>query len=532
LARQRGISVNKLLTQNGLAKSTVSNMKSGRGIPTADKLAVMAMALGTDIFDLLGMEQTKNETQNYKGENSMKNISDKMVTGSTICANIAKELNDKGMTRVKMFNNTGVTKEQFDDWANGASRPTIAELRGVADYLGITVDNLLGYFNIPYGGEQCVCPLCKSTLNNRRIFWDGEIFEYSCPNCGEYKTDLELLGKLFGNERDKKWSDACARMYLISGITRYNSDRGNMLALSVDFFHDLFDCALIPQTAMDKLDILLVHCFDVATAVNEFVKITYPAICFGVDESEMKTIIDFAIESKYLEKKGDNGYWLTLKGHERCAEIKKQGKHSNTAFVAMWFNEETDDLYKIIKGVIERHGYKAERVDHIPHNNGIPNEIIAQINSSRFVVADLTGQRGGVYYEQGYAKGRGKDVVQTCRESDFEKIHFDLKQVNTIKWKANELEKFAYALSSRIEGTIGSKLQLTQQERWALAKEVCAEVKDDNKKKGTDDILVELLKRLDEMEQKMVTKADISVLDKRVAALEPGEQQTGTSSTK
>ena len=33
----------------------------------------------------------------------------------------------------------------------------------------------------------------------------------------------------------------------------------------------------------------------------------------------------------------------------------------------------------------------------------IPSEIISEIKRSKFMIADLTGYRGGVYYEAGFA---------------------------------------------------------------------------------------------------------------------------------
>jgi transcriptional regulator with XRE-family HTH domain len=54
LARQHKISINKLLLENGLGKSAIDNMKAGR-MPSADRLAIIARALGTDSYYLLGM---------------------------------------------------------------------------------------------------------------------------------------------------------------------------------------------------------------------------------------------------------------------------------------------------------------------------------------------------------------------------------------------------------------------------------------------------------------------------------------------
>ncbi len=42
-------------------------------------------------------------------------------------------------------------------------------------------------------------------------------------------------------------------------------------------------------------------------------------------------------------------------------------------------------------------GYKPLRIDTKEHANKICDEIISEIRRSRFLVADYTGHRGGVY---------------------------------------------------------------------------------------------------------------------------------------
>ena len=65
--------------------------------------------------------------------------------------------------------------------------------------------------------------------------------------------------------------------------------------------------------------------------------------------------------------------------------------------------------------------YRAIKIDTHEHINDINDEIIAQIRRSRFMVCDLTGYRGGVYFEAGFAYGLGLDVIYTCRK-DWSKI--------------------------------------------------------------------------------------------------------------
>lgn len=98
-------------------------------------------------------------------------------------------------------------------------------------------------------------------------------------------------------------------------------------------------------------------------------------------------------------------------------------------------------------------GYDPIRVDCVEHTNRIDDEIIAQIRSSSFVVANFTGHRGGVYFEAGFALGLDLPVIWTCRKNDMDGLHFDIRQFNTIDWE--EPTELALRLSRRIEATLG-----------------------------------------------------------------------------
>jgi len=122
----------------------------------------------------------------------------------------------------------------------------------------------------------------------------------------------------------------------------------------------------------------------------------------------------------------------------------------------MWFDESTKAAWlEAFKPAIEEAGYVAFRIDFKPHTNMIDNEIIAEIRRSRFLVADLTGQNGGVYYEAGFAAGLSLPVFYTCLEAEFNKRHFDIKQFNCLKWTPNTLDKFKSELRYWIEAVLG-----------------------------------------------------------------------------
>ena len=73
------------------------------------------------------------------------------------------------------------------------------------------------------------------------------------------------------------------------------------------------------------------------------------------------------------------------------------------------------------------------------------------------MVADLTTNNPGAYFEAGFALGLGKPVVWTCREVDIneKKVHFDTRQYSIVPWTENEWPDFAKRLTQRIEATIG-----------------------------------------------------------------------------
>jgi nucleoside 2-deoxyribosyltransferase len=122
--------------------------------------------------------------------------------------------------------------------------------------------------------------------------------------------------------------------------------------------------------------------------------------------------------------------------------------------VAMWFHDDMSAAWRdgLQKG-ISAAGYKPLRIDNKEHANKVCDEIISEIRRSRFLVADYTGHRGGVYYEAGYAAGRGLPVILTCRKDAMTDLHFDIRQYNCIDWQSPA--ELARRLEVRIEAILG-----------------------------------------------------------------------------
>lgn len=127
---------------------------------------------------------------------------------------------------------------------------------------------------------------------------------------------------------------------------------------------------------------------------------------------------------------------------------------SSIGFCAMWFSLEMHPLWtQVIEPATRAAGYEPLRIDSKQHNGKIDDEIMASIRASRFVVSDFTGNRGGVYYEAGFAHGLGLPVIFMCREGD--DLHFDIRQYNCIFWKLEDLEDARERLKNRLLATLG-----------------------------------------------------------------------------
>jgi DNA-binding PadR family transcriptional regulator len=148
----------------------------------------------------------------------------------------------------------------------------------------------------------------------------------------------------------------------------------------------------------------------------------------------------------------------TARGWQELDNLKRPRIDSAQAFVAMWFNELTNEAYvNGIEPALSATGFKAVRIDQKEHNNKVDDEIIAEIRRSRFLIADFTCEpknvRGGVYYEAGFAQGLGIPVIWTCRDTSLADLHFDTRQYAHIVWKTPA--DLLLQLRNRIGATIG-----------------------------------------------------------------------------
>jgi hypothetical protein len=287
------------------------------------------------------------------------------------------------------------------------------------------------------------CPLCGRSAKEDGIP-DGRKFK--CDACGVFgvtESAESELDNLDPRQRAK-----------IGFWTRDQNDLGE---LPIVFSHTVNTVLNFPEkTVWERAERLLRFGIKRQKDLGETFTLLAPSAA-GITHSRSET--DVLALAHLLYERG----WLREKYADGYAQVSAQGfihageanvSESVNGFIAMWFDKSMDPARADgFEPAIREAGYTPVIVSGVEHINKIDDEIISQIRRSKFLVADFTGHRGGVYFEAGFAMGLGIPVFWTCRQDDIKNLHFDIRQYNSIDW--TDPADIAARLRRRIEAVIG-----------------------------------------------------------------------------
>ena len=145
---------------------------------------------------------------------------------------------------------------------------------------------------------------------------------------------------------------------------------------------------------------------------------------------------------------------LTYDGLAKVLELNESGNQSNKCFVAMSFSNDLYDTRNSIKQAIDDAGFKPILIDeiHIAPDVTINDALIAEIKKCKFMVADFTQHKHGVYFEAGFALGLKRPVIYLCRQDEFSHTHFDTNHYPHIIY--SNLDELKKKLKTKIEAWI------------------------------------------------------------------------------
>ncbi len=305
--------------------------------------------------------------------------------------------------------------------------------------------------------NETTCPLCDSPAKHQMSI-KCMVATVLCKVCGTYKIAIPLHDGISCNLVDKD------DRFLLSGLTRRASEENTKITLTLDNLRSTLESHSVDTDPTERMNRTLLYVGEHQKRADGYVEIDtdkdYPLV-FARDSSELMYLLSTLSSMGFLELPptltGRLKYRLTPQGWNAVRQLHQTPVDSNQAFVAMWFTCDIKSAYVDgIKPALESTGFMPYRVDLDEFSGKIDDRIIAEIRRSELLVADFTGNRGGVYFEAGFALGLGIPVIWTCRKTDISKVHFDTRQYNHITWEGAEdlKEKLQNRIAAVVPGRI------------------------------------------------------------------------------
>lgn len=285
------------------------------------------------------------------------------------------------------------------------------------------------------------CPICKLDAKDVRIWDYGERISLDCSRCGKFTITSTAATMAERRQLGPK----------LSAWIRDRSDSGSEIPEINSKTLNEVDAAL-PNYRVSEKQLLLLRAFERRSsypgqAIEVIAHFDYP-LAWAASEDEFRYLLRSLIE-RGLVRRTDGPddltdsfvfkFEITSAGWTFLDENARPAVISDQVFVAMSFADELKPAWEnAIAPALVKAQFRPYRVDAEPHIDRIDTKIITEIKNSRFLVADVTQQRPGVYFEAGYALGLQIPVFWCVRADDLDNVHFDTRQYNHIVWKNEE----------------------------------------------------------------------------------------------
>ena len=298
--------------------------------------------------------------------------------------------------------------------------------------------------------EHRNCPICR---NDAEYVGDGVFDAFRCPRCGNFDYQVSLGWREISSLDD---------MVRLSGWVREQNLAGIGYArITHEIAARVFRMPLprLRERALRLLAQLAAQSLTGSYVAIQFTSTVHDLALHGKtysrDSAEMGTLLRVLESAEFIKPEGGDNFSVSVKGLFEAESLGSSGSNSPQGFVAMNFDDSLHDAWSNgFDPGIRAAGFHPFRIDDKDYVGGITDEVMAEVRRSRFVVADYTGQKAGVYFEAGFALGLGLPVIPTCRAEEIGALHFDIKHLNTLTWTTPA--ELADRLAKRIRAVIGS----------------------------------------------------------------------------
>ena len=314
------------------------------------------------------------------------------------------------------------------------------------------------------------CPVCNLELKDIVDHPNGrDATFFSCPKCGDFILSGTLIATL--PHILEQFKEASAK---ISHALRTMQQSNKGAELYTNTIYEILKRPL--PTPREQVDLFIRWLSENVEGPGEAIRVeanTHSAIIGA------KSIEGFGLVIRHLYEVGlitgtlteDRGslveayITLSFEGWEYYENLRVGGQSYRKAFIAMKFGDSLLDkiVDEIFRPCVKQTGFELIRLDDMPRAGLIDDRLRVEIQASDFIIADLTHDNLGAYWEAGYAEGLGKPVIYTCEKEKFqtEKTHFDTNHHLTIIWEKESPEDAGESLKATIRATLP---QLAKQE--------------------------------------------------------------------
>ena len=192
-----------------------------------------------------------------------------------------------------------------------------------------------------------------------------------------------------------------------------------------------------------------------ATGSSRSIEVDHPySIAVRCSGNQIVLSHNNVVQLRVFDSALQSGQWGL---QSRQTRVEFRGPASETVkpncFVIMPFAPEFDDVYKIIREMVEAHSFECIRAEERYLIGTIMDDVNDQIEKADLIVADLTGRNPNVFYEVGYAAALRKSVIQIAQSAS--DLPFDVRHLRTFSYSTRMLgdRKLAHDLSEAIRAT-------------------------------------------------------------------------------
>lgn len=319
------------------------------------------------------------------------------------------------------------------------------------------------------------CPVCDldgCIIDSRPERKDGS--NYTCENCGKFFLSCDDESRIRNKDLKEK---------AIISHTIWNMQKDG-IPIDIDL-DEILKNKKLPNPA-EQADNAILWIGNKSQNPAEWLPINYSELAAKIGAYPdirsvgyiLKTLWGKKLIESHNNENPDNvlekppkdanmRFRLKSEGWEKFEALKRGISDSKKAFMAMPFSGEFKDIVKkayhsFIKACKESGFDLSNPLLDKPEAGLIDDRMRVEIRLSKFLVADLTGNNLGVYWEAGFAEGLGKKVIYTCEKKFYEKnkTHFDTNHLQTIIWEEDKLKEASENLKAIIRNTFPSDAKM------------------------------------------------------------------------